>query len=103
MSSENNRAIAQGLSDAALTASLIGLAGLTAEDMPPPLATGQQRLDAMRADFQAEADLRALVAFPWSCGCGEQHRTETNALDCRKCRAYLSPEDYAARKPRRSS
>ena len=92
-----NRGIAQGLTDEALRVSLSALWRMTPEDMPPPLSTGQARLDDLRAAFQAEADRRERETFPWDCGCGERHRSEANAMGCRKCRKYLSVDDYHGR------
>jgi hypothetical protein len=38
--------------------------------------------------------------FPWECPCGEMHRTGEAAATCRKCREYLSWEDWCAGEPR---
>ena len=34
---------------------------------------------------------------PWACGCGERYSAERYAWGCKKCRAYLTPEDFDAR------
>jgi len=38
--------------------------------------------------------------FPWECPCGEMHRNEESAAICRKCREYLSWEDFCEATPR---
>lgn len=35
--------------------------------------------------------------YPYSCTCGECHKTERGAWNCRKCREYLTEEDYEYR------
>lgn len=32
--------------------------------------------------------------FFWECDCGEIHRTEQGARNCRKCRDYLMENDF---------
>lgn len=35
--------------------------------------------------------------YIFECGCGERYRCADDAWDCRKCRRYLSDDDYFAR------
>lgn len=37
------------------------------------------------------------AAHPWDCACGERYATAVAALDCRRCRKYLSREDFENR------
>lgn len=45
-------------------------------------------------DYQAEA---VLEGYPFECGCGEQFRTARAAWECRKCRVYLTENDFDTR------
>ncbi len=35
--------------------------------------------------------------YSWHCSCGERFTNEEAAWKCKKCREYLTPEDYAQR------
>lgn len=36
--------------------------------------------------------------YYYECTCGEVHRTEKSAWDCRKCSVYLPDDEYTDRK-----
>ena len=40
----------------------------------------------------------SLEGYPWGCTCGESHKTEDAAMDCRKCERYLSWADFKGRR-----
>ena len=42
-------------------------------------------------------DAKRNTDYPFACWCGEQHKTSEYARDCKKCRTYLMPDDYAKR------
>lgn len=37
------------------------------------------------------------AGYPFECSCGEQFKTAASAWGCRKCRKYLSLDDFTAR------
>jgi len=37
------------------------------------------------------------MGYPFECSCGELFKTSTAAWGCRKCRKYLSLDDFTAR------